>query len=110
MKVLPHSLHSCSFFPVGISLWVTTICLKLFPWAGDHLSVSALGFLCCGCKVPSEVASNVEVSVASFSENTCDSASVMGGCGKDPLSLGSGPSSVTTDRKCKYTCSGCMKK
>uniref|UniRef100_A0A2K6PUD5 Secreted protein n=1 Tax=Rhinopithecus roxellana TaxID=61622 RepID=A0A2K6PUD5_RHIRO len=103
MKVLPHSLHSWSFFPVGISLWVTTI-------SGDHLSVCALGFLCCSCKVPSEVASNVEVSVARFSEDTCDSTSVMGGCGNDPLSLGSGPSSVTTDRKCKYTCSGCMKK
>uniref|UniRef100_A0A2I3FZB6 Secreted protein n=1 Tax=Nomascus leucogenys TaxID=61853 RepID=A0A2I3FZB6_NOMLE len=103
MKVLPHSLHSWSFFPVGISLWVTTI-------SGDHLSLSALAFLCCSSKVPSEVASNVEVSVASFSENTCDSTSVMGGCGNDPLSLGSGPSSVTTDRKCKYTCSGCMRK
>uniref|UniRef100_A0A5F9DR55 Uncharacterized protein n=1 Tax=Oryctolagus cuniculus TaxID=9986 RepID=A0A5F9DR55_RABIT len=81
MEALPHSLHSWSFFPGGVFLWVTTICLKLAPWAGDCLGLPALGFLCC--------CSRVKVEVASVSEDACDSASVLGGSGNALLSLGS---------------------
>lgn len=97
MKTSPHSLHLWSSFPAGVFLWVTITCLLCFHWAGDCLSLSNLGFLCCCSKVPStsEVASNVEVLEVSFSENTCDSTSVMSGCNSDPLSLDSGLSSLS---------------
>jgi|UniRef100_A0A8C0VZW1 hypothetical protein len=105
MKAFPHSLHSWSFFSVGVFLWVTTICLKIF-------CLSTLAVFCCCSKVPStsEVALNVEMSMLSFSENTGDSTSVIGGCGSDPLPLVSGPSSATSDGKFKDTCSGYMEK
>lgn len=101
-----HDIH------VGVFLWVTTNHPKLFPWAGHHLSPSTSGFLCCCSKAPStsEEASNAEVPVVGFSENTWDSTPVMGGCAKDPLSLGSGSSSATTGGKCKHPCSGCTER
>lgn len=112
MKALPHSLHLWSFFPVGVILWVTIICLKLFPWVGDSLSLSLLRFLCCCSKgpSPSEAASKVVVLVASFSLSTRDSSSVMGGCGNDPLSLVSASSSATFDGNCRYACFECTEK
>uniref|UniRef100_A0A8C0M5V7 Secreted protein n=3 Tax=Canis lupus TaxID=9612 RepID=A0A8C0M5V7_CANLF len=83
------------FLPVGVFLWVIINCLKPFPWAGDCLSLSTLGFLCCCSKVPStsEAVSNVEM--LSSSENTCDSTSVMSSCGSEPLSPDSGSSSLS---------------
>uniref|UniRef100_A0A452EAP3 Uncharacterized protein n=1 Tax=Capra hircus TaxID=9925 RepID=A0A452EAP3_CAPHI len=97
MKALPHSLHLWSFFPVGVVLWATVI-------LGDSLSLSLLRFLCCCSKgpSPSEVASKVAV--------TCDSTSVMGGCGNYPLSLVSASSSATFDGNCRYTCFECTEK
>lgn len=112
MKALLHSLHLWSFFPVGVVLWVTIICLKLFPWVGDSPSLSLLRFLYCCSKgpSPSEAASKVAVLVVSFSLSTCDSTSVMGGCGNYPLSLVSASSSAMFDGNCRYTCFECTEK